>query len=108
MEPLAHSRCLSSAALRADPLVPCGYESALHPQRARDSVADRRAVQVVFVRALDLDGGDLAQPQRAAAGDMDRAVDLRRVAAGAAFGGGRAGSAPACHLVDDHLLAAAD
>ena len=62
----------------------------------------RRAVQVVCVGALDLDGGDLADPQRPAARHIDRAVDLRRVALAAALGDGRA------DLVDDHLLAGAD
>src|SRR5262245_54995408 len=74
-------------------------------------IPHRRAVQVVFVRALDLDGGDLAQPQRAAAGHMDRAVDLGRVAARAALGRHRPDGArlsAARNLVDDHLLPAAD
>src|SRR5262249_33253946 len=86
-----------------------GYGSALFD--AAKLIPHRRAVQVVFVRALDPDGGDLAQAQRAAARDMDSAVDLRRIAAGAALGCHRAGGArlsAARNLVDDHLLAAAD
>src|SRR5262245_30380846 len=61
-----------------------------------------RAVQIVLIGALDLDGRDLAYPQRPAARDIDRAVDLRRVALAAAFGDGRTS------LVDDHLLAGTD
>jgi hypothetical protein len=37
------------------------------------------AVQVVLVRAFDLRGDDLADLQRAAAGKINRAVNLRRV-----------------------------
>src|SRR5262249_61677126 len=57
---------------------------------------------------------DLALPQLAAARDVDTAVDLRRVAAGAPLGRGRPGAgrvrlaAGAVNFVDDHLLARAD
>jgi hypothetical protein len=44
------------------------------------SEACGRAVQVVGVGALDPDGDDLADAQRAAARDIDAAVDLGRVA----------------------------
>ena len=52
----------------------------LAPSEPRDA-----AVQVVLVGALDLRGDDLADAQRAAAGEIDRAVNLRRVGLGAAF-----------------------
>src|SRR6516165_4242827 len=64
--------------------------------------ADGGAVQVVFVGALDLDGGDLADAQRAAAVDVDGAVDLGGVAFAAALGDGRA------DRVDEHLLAGSE
>ncbi len=64
--------------------------------------ADRGAVQIVLVGALDLHRRDLADAQRAAARHIDRAVDLRRVALAAAFRDGRA------DFVDDDLLARAD
>ena len=60
------------------------------------------AVQVVFVGALDLDGGDLADPQRPPARHIDRAVDFRCVAPGPAFGN------RGTDFVDDDLLARAD
>src|ERR1700704_5970293 len=70
-------------------------------------------MQVVFVRALDPHGRDLAQTQRAAACHIDRAVDLGCVASAAALGD-RGACAPIRHsalprvdLVDDHLLAGA-
>src|SRR5215510_6555383 len=66
------------------------------------SEPDRRAVQIVLIGALDLHGCDLADPQRPAARDIDRTIDLRRVALAAALGDGRA------NLVDDHLLAGAN
>src|SRR4051812_44030576 len=59
-------------------------------------------VQVVFVGALDLGGDDVADAQRAAAGDVDVAVDLRRIRLGAALRNAGA------DFVDDHLLAGAD
>ena len=71
-------------------------------ERGRALEPHRRAVQVVFVGALDLHRGDLADAQRPAARHIDRAVDLRRVALAAALGDGRA------DLVDDDLLARAD
>ncbi len=40
--------------------------------RVKAQKSDRGAVQIVFVGALDLHGGDLADAQRAAAGDMHR------------------------------------
>src|SRR6516165_9178568 len=71
-------------------------------------------MQVVFVGAFDAHRRDLAPAQRAAACDVDNAVDLRRVAARAPLGHGRAGAhrirlaAGAVSLVDDHLLTRAD
>src|SRR5262245_55361095 len=67
--------------------------------KLRGSEPDRHAVQVVSVRALDLHGGNLADAQRAAARDIDRTVDLRRIALAAALRNRRT------HFVDDHLLA---
>src|SRR5262249_56638604 len=71
-------------------------------------------MQVVFVGAFDAHGRDLAPAQRAAACDVDRAVDLRRVATRAPLGLGRAGArrirfaaGASANLVDDHLLAGA-
>src|SRR4029077_8750837 len=66
------------------------------------SIADRRAVQIVVVGALDLHGCNFADAQRPMAGDVDRAVDLRRVGLAAALGNRRA------DLVDDDALAVAD
>src|SRR5262249_31309592 len=63
---------------------------------------DRGAVQVVVVGAFDLHGRDLADAQRTAAGDIDRAVDVGRVGAAASLGDARA------DFVDDHLLPRAD
>src|SRR6185295_11251032 len=67
-------------------------------QAVKRSESGDAAVQVVFVRALDLRGDDLAHLQRTAASEIDRAVDLRRVGLRAAL----------CHrrpdFVDDHLL----
>src|SRR5271165_1564123 len=60
------------------------------------------AVEVVRLRPLDLDRGELADAQRAAGGDIDGAVDLGRVALAATFRDGRA------DLVDQHLQAGAD
>src|ERR1700736_1964661 len=53
------------------------------------------AVQVIGVGAFDLRGDDLADAQRAAARDIDRAVDIGRVRLGAALRDGRS------DLVDD-------
>src|ERR1700704_6518482 len=60
------------------------------------------AVQIVFVRALDFRGDDFAGSQWTAAGDIDRAIDPRRVGLGAAFRYGRT------DFVDDDLLPRAD
>src|SRR5262249_39577016 len=74
-------------------------------------------MQVVFAGAFDPHRRHLALPQRSATRDVDNAVGLRRVAAGAPLGRGRpaagrvrlaAGAAGAVNLVDDHLLARAD
>src|SRR3954447_3626924 len=59
-------------------------------------------MQVVSVGALDLRRDDLAALQRPATRYVSAAIDLRRVAFGAAFGNGRS------HLVDDDLLPGAD
>ena len=64
--------------------------------------SDHAAVQVVFVRALDLHVRDLADPERPPARDIDAAVDLRRVGLAAALGDGRS------DFVDDDLLPRAD
>src|SRR5258708_38542620 len=72
-------------------------------------------MQVVFVGAFDAHRRDLAPAQRTAACDVDRAVDLRRVATRASLGHGRAGArrirsaaSAGVNLVDDHLLAGSD
>ena len=70
--------------------------------RAETLKADRAAVQIIFVGALDLHRGDLADAQGTSACDIDRAVDLRRVGHGAALGDARA------DFVDDDLLTRAD
>src|SRR5271165_2064203 len=62
----------------------------------------RRPPQIVGVGAVDPDGRDVARPQGAPRRDMDRAVDLRRVALGAALGEMLAA------LVDHDLEAPAD
>src|SRR5262249_4539867 len=96
-----------------------GGQRGEHPQpqsrcASRGSNPPHRAMQVVFAGALDPHRRDLALPQRAAARDVDNAVDLRRVAAGAPLGRGRPGAgrvrlaAGAVNLVDDHLLTRAD
>src|SRR5579883_1036883 len=59
-------------------------------------------MEVIGVGALDFDRDDVARPQRAARGDMDDAVDLRRLALGAALAAFRAAG------VDDRLDAPAD
>src|SRR6202011_2994580 len=64
--------------------------------------SDRGPVQVVCGGALDLHGGEFADPQRAVRRHIDGAVDLRGVALAAAFRYGRA------DLVDHDLLAGAD
>ena len=56
------------------------------PDDNGDGQLHRDAVQVVGVGALDLDGDDVAGAQRAARGDVDIAVDLRRVPFRAALG----------------------
>src|SRR5262245_50084572 len=61
-----------------------------------------RPTQIIGLGALDLHRCEFADPQRAARGDVDGAVDLRRVALAAALGGGGA------DFVDQHLLAGAD
>jgi hypothetical protein len=43
------------------------------------------AVQIILIRTLDFGGDDLADLQRATAGNIDRAVDLRSVGLGAAL-----------------------
>src|SRR5690348_11734870 len=63
--------------------------------------SDRRAVQVVLVRALDLDGHDIAGPQRTAGSHIDVTVDLGRVVLRAPLGDRGAG------LVDDDRQALA-
>src|SRR5262249_11437424 len=60
------------------------------------------SVEIVFVGALDLHRGDLADAQGAAACDVDGAVDLGRVALAAALRNSRA------DFINDHLLARAD
>src|SRR5882724_9649711 len=60
------------------------------------------AVQIVFVGALDSCGYDFAGSQRTTAGDIDRAIDPRRVRLGAALRYGRT------DFVDDDLLPRAD
>src|SRR5262245_22360258 len=62
----------------------------------------RSSVKIVIVGAFNFDGGNLADPQRPAACDIDSPVDLRRVPLGAALRNARA------HFVDDDLLAGAD
>src|ERR1700719_3942682 len=59
-------------------------------------------MKVVSVGALDLDGGEFADPQRPPRRHVDGAVDLRGIALAAAFSCGRA------DRVDDDLLAGAD
>src|ERR1700733_2222571 len=59
-------------------------------------------MQVVGIGALDLHRGDLADAQRTTARDIDRAIDLRRVALAAAFCNGWT------DLVDNHAFTAAD
>src|SRR5580698_1878381 len=66
------------------------------------SEAGDAAVQIVFVRALDPGGDDFADAQRPAAGEIDRAIDLRRIRPGAALCNGRT------DFVDDDLLPRAD
>ena len=63
--------------LSARHVVPC---SAAAISKSRDA-----AVQIVLVGAFDFGGDDLADLQRTPAGEVDRAVDLRRVRLGAAF-----------------------
>src|SRR5882757_357232 len=63
---------------------------------------DRRAVKIVGVGAVDLDGDDVALAQWTARLDVHRAVDLGRVVFGAALGRG------AVRLVDQHRQALAD
>src|SRR5690606_4384535 len=53
--------------------------------------------QIVFVGVVDLDLDHVAGPERLAIGDIDIAVDLRRVALGTADG------AVLVHRVDDHV-----
>src|SRR5437762_5124422 len=69
---------------------------------SRASEPGDAAVEVVFVRTLDLRGDDLADTQRPAAGKIDRAIDLRCIGFRAAFGHGRT------DLVDNDLLPCAD
>src|SRR5882672_10130097 len=59
-------------------------------------------MQIVSVGALDLHGGEFADPQRPARRHVDRAIDLRGVALAAAFG------PTAADFVNDDLLAGAD
>ena len=61
---------------------------------------NRHPPQIVGVGALDLDGDDVAGAQRAPGGDVDGAVDFRRVALGPALGGSCAA------FVDDDRQAA--
>src|SRR5271170_7032795 len=59
-------------------------------------------MQVIRLGAFDLHRREFADPQWAARGDKDGAVDLRGVALAAALGDGGA------DFVDQHLLAGAD
>src|SRR5260221_9519494 len=59
-------------------------------------------MKVVSVGALDLDGGEFADPQGPARHHMDGAINLGGIALAAAFGHRRA------DRVDDDLLAGAD
>src|SRR5215475_7394591 len=63
---------------------------------------DRSSVQIILIRTLDFHRGDFADPQRPSARDIDRTVNLGRVALAAALGYAWAG------CIDDHLLATAD
>src|SRR6185312_5605393 len=60
------------------------------------------AVQIVLVGAFDFGGDNVTDVQRAAAGEVDRAVDLGGVCPGTTLRHGRP------DLVDDDLLARAD
>src|ERR1700682_3502524 len=72
--------------------------------QALSSASESRdaTVQIVFVGAFDFRGDDFACSQRTAAGDIDRAIDPRRVGLGAASRYGRT------DFVDDDLLPRAD
>src|SRR3954469_20085294 len=71
-------------------------------QDAPKSESDCCSVQVVLIRALDLHSRDLTHTQRPSARDIDRAIDLGRVALAAALRNAWA------NRIDDHLLATAD
>src|SRR5262249_18769467 len=63
---------------------------------------DGCSVQIVLIGTLDLHARNFTNAQRPSARDIDRAVDLRRIALAAPLGDARAGR------IDDHLLATAD
>src|SRR5829696_3331824 len=112
---MGESRLAAASGLRARPgpagcaraVVPSSNAAIPHPVlRATLSHPgeglDGDAVQVVFVGAFDLHGDDVAGPERPARGDMDAAVDLRRIPF-------RAALRQACPgLVDDDGNALAD
>ena len=50
----------------------------------------RGPIEIIRLGALDLDGGEFADAERAARGDVDGAVDLRGIALAAALGDGAA------------------
>ena len=66
------------------------------------SESDDATVQIVWVGPFDFGGDDLADAQRPAAGEVDRAVDLGRVCPGTTLRHGRS------DFVDDDLLARTD
>src|SRR5262249_5298253 len=78
-----------------------------HPPRSRScppyiSIPDHRAIQIVSIGALDLHGGEFADPQWPARRHVGRAVDLRGIALGSAFG------PTVADFINDDLLAGAD
>src|SRR5215211_7956824 len=89
---MGESRLAAASGLRARPgpagcaraVVPSSNAAIPHPVlRATLSHPgeglDGDAMQVVFVGAFDLHGDDVAGPERPARGDMDAAVNLRRI-----------------------------
>jgi hypothetical protein len=51
-----------------------------------ESIAYGAAIKIIIIGALDLYGGDFTDAQRAAGFDVDRTVNLRRIAFAAALG----------------------
>src|SRR4029077_17641686 len=74
----------------------------VHRIGCRDLKPNGAPVKIVCVGAVDLDGRNLADTQRAMARHVHAAVDLRRIALGAAPGTVRA------DLINDHRLARSD